>query len=287
MVASIIFTMIFGFLGTNLFADSTMFLPEGKEFLPFLLAYVDKPEPVTNMGKLINTQTVIKLGTIDEANKKYSFNFYMYGNQNNLLKTPERKTANVNVSVSGKCISLTASNCTYCLVDSSGKPLGEVKKSLTDYSNSILAEISKKFFISDEEYEKYAKMAKLHYGISKIDELQKICLTSANKLQTKAWIKENPIEGTEQELKILVGTIDESHKDGFAYYVTGIYMTRGGNYDKYTDSNILINFYTNDAEVINWETGKSAIIKGVVSKINFSSDYELQYKVTSIEITER
>ena len=112
MVASIIFTMIFGFLGTNQFADSTMFLPEGKEFLPFLLAYVDKPEPVTNMGKLINTQTVIKLGTIAEANKKYSFNFYMYGNQNNLLKTPERKTANVNVSVSGKCISLTASNCT-------------------------------------------------------------------------------------------------------------------------------------------------------------------------------
>ncbi|MCR5171778.1 MAG: hypothetical protein K6B73_02800 [Treponema sp.] len=104
---------------------------------------------------------------------------------------------------------------------------------------------------------------------------------SANRLKAKKWYGEHPIEGKKVEkLPFFVSNIDESKKEGYAYKLEGMSVLNKA------EDMPFITVYSNNDAYIDLKDDQFIEISGTVEKVNFSSDFEKDYKVKSIVITE-
>ncbi|MBQ9206954.1 MAG: hypothetical protein IJ158_09605 [Treponema sp.] len=104
---------------------------------------------------------------------------------------------------------------------------------------------------------------------------------SANRLKAKKWYGEHPIEGKKVEkVPFYVSNIDESKKAGYAYMLGGMSVLNKA------EDTPLVTVYSNNDAYIDLKDDQFIEISGTVEKVNFSNDYDKDYKVTSIVITE-
>ena len=104
---------------------------------------------------------------------------------------------------------------------------------------------------------------------------------SANKLKAKKWYGSHPIKGKKVEnVTFYVSNIDESKKEGYAYMLTGMSVLNKA------EDTPLVTVYSNNDAYIDLKDDQFIEISGTVDEVGFSGDYEKDYKVTSIVITE-
>ena len=82
------------------------------------------------------------------------------------------------------------------------------------------------------------------------------------------------------ETKVLVSSVDESKAENYAYKVSCLYVPL----DKKLDP-VIVNYYSNNDEVIDFKPDSLVEIAGKISKINFD-EYSMTYKISSIDIEE-
>ncbi|MBR1403181.1 MAG: hypothetical protein IJ558_03280 [Treponema sp.] len=104
---------------------------------------------------------------------------------------------------------------------------------------------------------------------------------SANRLKAKKWYGEHPIEGKKLEnVPFYVSNIDESKKAGYAYMLKGMSVLNKA------EDTPLVTVYSNNDAYIDLKDDQFIEISGTIEKVDFSGDYDKDYKVTAIVITE-
>lgn len=288
-VASVVFSMLFlavvsakssglGSLGKNLSALSGNAkpaegtIPEGREILPAIFAVMssDGSDSEKSAGVVYLSKADFDAGT------------YMIS-QKIIMKGPlgvlQRQDSEIDISVNENQFSVETKKLATCNSDKNGNPKGEwieATSSGKSKLNKILAdEISKNLNLSDEEYAEFENKAYTDFGV-----LQSVASTSSNKLKAKLWFKKHPAEEKSVETKVLVSSVDESKAENYAYKVSCLYVPL----DKKLDP-IIVNYYSNNDEVIDFKSDSLVEIKGKISKINFD-EHSMTYKISSIDIEE-
>lgn len=287
-VASVVFSMLFlaavsakssglGSLGKNLSALSGNAkaaegtIPEGREILPAIFAVMsDDSDSEKSDGVMYLSKADFDAGTYTICQK-----IIMKGP----LGVLQRQDSEIDISVNENQFSVETKKLATCNSDKNGNPKGEwieATSSGKSKLNKMLAdEISKNLNLSDEEYAEFENKAYTDFGV-----LQSVASTSSNKLKAKLWFKKHPAEEKSVETKILVSSVDESKAENYAYKVSCLYVPL----DKKLDP-IIVNYYSNNDEVIDFKSDSLVEIKGKISKINFDEN-SMTYKISSIDIEE-
>lgn len=288
-VASVVFSMLcaavvsakssgLGSLGKNLSALSGNAkaaegtIPEGREILPAIFAVMssDDSDSEKSDGVVYLSKADFDAGTYTISQK-----IIMKG----LLGVLQRQDSEIDISVNENQFSVETKKLATCNSDKNGNPKGEwieATSSGKSKLNKILAdEISKNLNLSDEEYAEFENKAYTDFGV-----LQSVASTSSNKLKAKLWFKKHPAEEKSVETKVLVSSVDESKAENYAYKVSCLWVPL----DKKLDP-IIVNYYSNNDEVIDFKPDSLVEIKGKISKINFD-EHSMTYKISSIDIEE-
>ena len=287
-VASVVFSMLFlaavsakssglGSLGKNLSALSGNAkaaegtIPEGREILPAIFAVMsDDSDSEKSDGVMYLSKADFDAGTYTICQK-----IIMKGP----LGVLQCQDSEIDISVNENQFSVETKKLATCNSDKNGNPKGEwieTTSSGKSKLNKMLAdEISKNLNLSDEEYAEFENKAYTDFGV-----LQSVASTSSNKLKAKLWFKKHPAEEKSVETKILVSSVDESKAENYAYKVSCLYVPL----DKKLDP-IIVNYYSNNDEVIDFKSDSLVEIKGKISKINFD-EHSMTYKISSIDIEE-
>lgn len=162
------------------------------------------------------------------------------------------------------------------LIDKSGKPTSNpqsmTESAKTKLNKMIAEEIEKDFAMSDEDFAKYEDIA-----YTNLDVFQGVATGAKNKLKAKKWFKDHDPVGKEGTFGFMVTNVDESSRKGFDYMVNGIYQPRKDD----GFSSILIRYYTNNEDVINYDKNSIIEIKAKIEKIEFqeTTKYRVDYVV--------
>ncbi|MDO5773375.1 MAG: hypothetical protein Q4P16_03575 [Spirochaetales bacterium] len=164
-----------------------------------------------------------------------------------------------------------------CNSDKNGNPKGEwieaTSSGKSKLNKMIADEISKNLNIPDEEYAEFENKAYTDFNVQ-----QSVASTSSNN-KAKLWFKKT-VEGNSMKAKVLVSSVDESSAENYFYKVSCLYVPL----DKKLDP-IIVNYYSNNDEVIDFKPDSLIEITGKISRINFD-EYSMTYKISSIDITE-
>lgn len=274
-----------GNLGKSLLSSdeakpATGTLPDNVELLPVVwnLLYAEPAEgdkttrQIKNFGKLdvINNEYLFTQVLI------YKFGFGLQGqetkikitgSENNFtVETLDMRTYNVDKN-GKKVISKNSSR------DSEQNP----KSSWTKNSANVAKELEERAAaLKKDGYEQW--LEKATYNLTVYAAVGRF---SANRLKAKKWYGEHPIEGKKiEKLSFYVSNIDESKKAGYAYKLEGMSVLNKA------EDMPLITVYSNNDAYIDLKDDQFIEISGTVEKVNFSSDFEKDYKVKSIDITE-
>ncbi|WP_288750207.1 hypothetical protein [uncultured Treponema sp.] len=247
-------------------------VPEGREILPaiFAVMYSDGSGSEKSDGIMYLSKADFDAGTYTVSQK-----IIMKGP----LGVLQRQDSEIDISVNESQFSVETKKLATCNSDKNGNPKGdwiEATASGKSKLNKILSdEISRNLNLSDKEYAEFENKAYTDFGV-----LQSVASTSSNKLKAKLWFKKHPVEKKSMETKVLVSSVDESKAENYAYKVSCLYVPL----DKKLDP-VIVNYYSNNDEVIGFNPDSIVEIKGKISKINFD-EYSMTYKISSIDIEE-
>ena len=153
-------------------------------------------------------------------------------------------------------------------------------KTMNTMNEMFLNVFNKKFSSwTDEEYER-----KYKESITNFDVLNSVSHYSPNKLKAKRWFANHSLDGETFSLSFVFADIAESTMDGYAYKLGG--FIPGTTLYKELEP-VLVSFFSNNDDYIDLQTGTPIKVMGKVVKVNYSSDFDSKYQITSIDVVEQ
>ncbi len=263
MIASSVFAGPFSDLGNTLSSlDSSQTaeisgkLPEGRDILPILWKYAFEEQ--------VYTKTVLGFFVVFKSMNPTE-NVYVF-DQAVVFKFGvglQRQDSRVVVKQNGQTFTVQTKGMSTYNVDSEGNrktsPVQNPPKSCNANSKNIAGELEKNAkSLSADDYKKWSDEA--YYNLLT---QTATAATATNKLKAKKWYSTYNMEDQRIKGRILVGNIDESKKQGFAYMVQGIAM------EVDVPKDTIVNFYTNNDSFVDAKAGDILEISGVCKEVKF------------------
>ena len=279
MTASALFAGPFGDLADNInsFDPNSVeavkgTLPNGRDILPLLWKYAASEADPAHKVLAFDVQ----FKGINPIDNDYAFvqevTFKFGGLQKQVSK--------VLVSQEGqdffvKTVSLKTYN-----VDSEGKPkdagVANSKKSCNVNSKNIVGDLVKiSRELKDDDYKKLAVDA-----YSSLTVQVAVGETAINKLKAKKWYSSHSMEGQNTTGRILVANVDESKRDGYAYMIQGV------GFGVAIPEKTVVNFFTNNDDLIDVKAGNVLKISGKAVKVEYNDNGVGSYYISSIIVEE-
>ena len=246
-------------------------VPEGKDILPILWKYAFE-EPVYTkpvVGFFVVFQSINPTENTYVFDQAVIFKFGI---------GLQRQDSRVIVKQDGQSFTVQTEKMATYSVDGNGDPktdpIQNPAKSCNTNSKNIVNDFQKTAkSISADDYKKWSDEA--YYNLLTQTEA---AATATNKLKAKKWYSTYNMEGQRVKGRILIGSIDESKKPGFAYLVQGIAK------EIEVPKDTIVNFYTNNDSFVDAKTGDFIDIAGTCKKVEFSE--VPKYCIGSVEIEE-
>ncbi|MGI0529139.1 hypothetical protein [Treponema socranskii] len=249
-------------------------IPENRELLPFVIDYVNTKNPDLVAGDI----KIIRLNVIDNEYiiSQYAVVKYML--------TYIRQESVIAIKGEGNTLYISTQKIMNYQADKNGnkKDTGTISgnKTLNTMNEMILSEFNKKFSSwTDEEYER-----KYREAVTDFDVLNAVSHYSPNKLKAKKWFTNHSLDGETISLSFVFADIAESTMDGYAYKLEG-FIPGTVSYKELEP--VLVYFFSNNDGYIDLQTGTPITVKGKVVKVNYSSDFNAKYQITSIDVFEQ
>ena len=249
-------------------------IPENRELLPFVMDYVNTKNPDLVAGDV----KFLLLNAIDDEYVISQYAVVKYK-----LTYIRQESVVAIKGESGKLYISTQKIMNYQSdKDGNKKDKGTVSgnKTMNTMNEMFLNVFNKKFSSwTDEEYER-----KYKESITNFDVLNSVSHYSPNKLKAKRWFANHSLDGETFSLSFVFADIAESTMDGYAYKLGG--FIPGTTLYKELEP-VLVSFFSNNDDYIDLQTGTPIKVMGKVVKVNYSSDFDSKYQITSIDVVEQ
>lgn len=249
-------------------------IPENRELLPFVMDYVNTKNPDLVAGDI----KFLQLNAIDDEYVISQYAVVKY------MLTYIRQESVIAIKGEGDKLYISTQKIMNYATDKNGnkKDKGTVSgnKTLNTMNEMILNDFNKKFSSwTDEEYER-----KYREAVTDFDVLNSVSHYSPNKLKAKKWFTNHSLDGETLSISFVFGDIAESTMDGYAYKLGGFIP----GITSYKDLEpILVYFFSNNDSYIDLQAGTPIKVMGKVVKVNYSSDFDSKYQITSIDVVEQ
>ena len=279
LLAASVFAGPFGDLAKNInsFDPSTVeavkgTLPGGRDILPLLWKYAASEADPAHKVLAFDVQ----FKGINPIDNEYAFEQAVTFKFGGLQK----QVSKVLVSQQGQDFFVkTVSLMTYN-VDNDGTPkdlgVANSKKSCNTNSKNIVGDLVKMSKeLKDDDYQKLAADA-----YSSLTVQVAVGETAINKLKAKKWYSSHSMEGQNTSGKILVGNVDESKRKGYAYMIQGI------GFGVAIPEKTIVNFFTNNDDLIDVKAGNVLKISGKAVKVEYNDSGAGSYYISSVIVEE-
>lgn len=245
-------------------------IPEGQDLYPIIYRYTH--DEIVKADKVVDAKIVLKKANLIEDEYQIGSQVYFkFGiglqcqdsvftvkKDGDKYKVITTKFETYNVDKKGK---------------QSGDPITANIKTMNANSKNVITGIDNTFNnTKDDEYKHWEDLA---YSDIKIQ--CNLGEQAPNRLKAKKWYTAHSLEGKDVELNFTFIDIKETKKTGYAYEVAGLLV---GNPE------VLIYFYSNNDDFIDVKSETVVPIKGKVSSVKYSGEYEVDYKIKAIMIDE-
>ena len=249
-------------------------IPENRELLPFVMDYVNTKNPDLVAGDV----KFLRLNAIDD---EYLISQYVVVKY---MLTYIRQESVIAIKGEGDKLYISTQKIMNYATDKNGnrKDKGTISgnKTLNTMNEMLLNDFNKKFSSwTDEEYER-----KYREAVTDFDVLNSVSHYSPNKLKAKKWFTNHSLDGEMLSLSFVFADIAESTMDGYAYKLGG--FIPGTTLYKELEP-VLVSFFSNNDDYIDLQTGTPIKVMGKVVKVNYSSDFDSKYQITSIDVVEQ